>query len=138
MENYIGAFSMVTGNPFDCFVTKTRVKTCLAGLLLSCVFAVSLAQAHATVLWCYIENDTVFVEAFFMGGEKVQKGNIFVVDKAGNKVLEGITSKEGLFQFVPPVQDDMTIVLRIDNGHGADFILSKQDFLDAAEEKIKE
>ncbi len=98
------------------------------------VFAATYAHAHATVLWCYVENNTVFVEAFFMGGKKVQKGTIIVVDKEGNKLLEGVTDKEGLFQFAPPMQDDMTIVLRIDQGHGADFDLTKQDFLDAAQE----
>jgi hypothetical protein len=69
-----------------------------------------------------------------MGGNKVQKGTIIVVDKEGKKLLEGVTDKEGLFQFTPPVQDDMTIVLRINKGHGADFVLMKQDFLDAAQE----
>jgi len=106
----------------------------IAIALLLLMFAASYAHAHATVLWCYVENNTVFVEAFFMGGKKVQKGNIFVVDKEGNKLLEGVTDKGGLFQFVPPMQDDMTIVLRIDTGHGADFVLTKQDFLDAAQE----
>jgi hypothetical protein len=119
------------------FVKITRVKVCLASLFISLLFAASIAHAHATVLWCYVENNTVFVEAFFMGGNKVQNGEIFVVDKDGKKLLEGVTDKEGLFNFTPPIQDDMTIVLRIDTGHGADFTLTKQDFLDAAEETAK-
>ena len=96
------------------------------------VFLAVTAYAHAAVLWCYVENDRVYVEAFFMGGKKVQNAKIFVVDKAGKKVLEGVTDKQGLFNFTPPFQDDMTVVLKIDSGHGTDFQLTKQDFLDAA------
>ena len=96
------------------------------------------AYAHATVLWCYVENNRVYVEAFFMGGKKVQEGKIYVVDKNGKKVLEGVTDKEGMFDFAPPFQDDMTIVLLIDTGHGTEFKLTKQDFLEAAQESSAE
>lgn len=102
--------------------------------LLFLTFAASAAYAHATVLWCYVENNRVYVEAFFMGGQKLQNGKIFVVDKNGEKLLEGTTDKEGLFDFEPPIQDEMTIVLKVDSGHGTDFKLTKQDFLDAAQE----
>lgn len=126
---------MFVCKPFPRIAAMNKVRASLATLLVLFLFAASMAYAHATVLWCYIENDTVFVEAFFMGGKKVQNGKIFIVDKDGNKLLEGITDKEGLFQFVSPVQDDVTIVLRIDTGHGADFKLVKQDFLEAASNK---
>lgn len=106
--------------------------SCVTGLLF--LFIAVSAYAHAAVLWCYVENDRVYVEAFFMGGEKVQDVKIFVVDKSGKKVVEGITDKQGMFDFAPPFQDDMTIIMRIDSGHGAEFQLTKQDFLDAAEE----
>ena len=96
------------------------------------------AYAHASVLWCYVENNRVYVEAFFMGGKKVQEGKIYVVDKNGKKVLEGVTNKEGMFDFAPPFQDDMTIVLLIDTGHGTEFKLTKQDFLEAAQESSAE
>jgi len=85
--------------------------TCITGLLF--VFIAVSAYAHAAVLWCYVENDRVYVEAFFMGGKKVQDMKIFVVDKSGKKVLEGITDKQGMFDFAPPFQDDMTIVLKL-------------------------
>ncbi len=102
------------------------IAACLLVLVLSAV-----AYGHAAVLWCYVENNKVNVEAFFMGGNKVQHGKIFVVDKDGKKILEGVTDKKGLFSFDPPFKDDMTIILKIDSGHGTDFELTKQDFLDA-------
>ncbi len=92
------------------------------------------AYAHATVLWSYVENNRVYVEAFFSGGAKAQGCKVFVLDKDGKKLLEGVTDKEGLWDFAPPMQDDMTIVVQVDSGHGSDFKLTKQDFLDAAAE----
>ena len=89
------------------------------------------AYAHSAVLWCYVENDRVYVEAFFMGGNKIQNGKIVIVDNSGKKLLDGMTNTQGLFDFVPPVRDDMTIVLKLDAGHSAEFKLTKQDFLDA-------
>ena len=116
----------------DIFSVKQLGFLCATGLLFLSIAA--SAYAHATVLWCYVENNRVYVEAFFMGGNKVQNGKIFVVDKDGKKLLEGTTDKQGLFNFEPPVQDDMTIVLKVDSGHGTDFKLTKQDFLDAAQD----
>ena len=53
------------------------------------VAASTVAFAHAAVLWAYVENNHVYVEAFFMGGTKVKNGRIVVVDKEGKKLLEG-------------------------------------------------
>ncbi|MCI5137506.1 MAG: hypothetical protein D3922_03620 [Candidatus Electrothrix sp. AR1] len=105
----------------------------LAATMLFLSFA-SSAFAHATTLWCYVENNRVYVEGFFMGGRKVQNGHVIVVNKKGEKILEGTTDKEGKFDFDPPYQGDMTILLKVDQAHDADFELTKDDFLDAAAE----
>ena len=42
--------------------------------------------------------------------------------------------KEGKFDFDPPYQGDMTILLKVDQAHDTDFELTEQDFLDAAAE----
>lgn len=107
----------------------------VAGLMVLAITAA--AYAHAAVLWCYVENNKVYVEAFFMGGKKVQNGKIFVVDKNGEKVLEAETDKEGLLNFEPPFKDDMKIILRLDTGHGTEFELTKQDFIDAEQNTAK-
>jgi hypothetical protein len=88
----------------------------------------TVAFAHAAVLWAYVENDHVYVEAFFMGGDKVKNGRIVVVDAKGKKLLEGNTDGEGNFDFAPPVHDDMTILLLLDQAHGSEFKIKKQDF----------
>ncbi len=87
--------------------------------------------AHAALLWCYVGKNHVYVEAFFMGGNKIRNARIIVVDGNGKQLLQGVTDKEGLFDFIPPVQDDMMIILKVNSGHGSDFQLTKQDFLDA-------
>lgn len=105
----------------------------LAATMLFLSFA-SSAFAHATTLWCYVENNQVYVEAFFMGGKKVQNAKVIAVNDKGEKILEGTTDKEGKFNFEPPYQGNMTILLKVDDAHGADFELTEEDFLDAAAE----
>lgn len=84
--------------------------------------------AHAAILWAYVENNHVYVEAFFSDGAKVKNGRILVLDSEGKILLEGKTDEEGKFDFAPPIQDDMTIQLLIDRGHKAEFKLKKSDF----------
>ncbi|MCI5144403.1 MAG: hypothetical protein D3923_02500 [Candidatus Electrothrix sp. AR3] len=107
----------------------------LAATMLLLSIAATIAHAHATTLWCYVENNRVYVEGFFMGGKKkAQNAKVLVLNNEGKKVLEGQTDKEGKFNFEPPYQGDMTILLEVNDAHDADFELTEQDFLDAAAE----
>lgn len=100
------------------------------------VLAISVsAYAHAAVLWAYVEDKHVYVEAFFMGGAKVQNSRIVVLGPDDKKLLEGKTDKEGKFDFAPPIIDDMTILLLLDQAHGSEFKIKKQD-LDASQDDI--
>jgi hypothetical protein len=109
----------------------------LAAALLLLSFAASV-HAHATNLWCYIEKGRVYVEGSFMGsGRTVQNGKVIVVNEKGDKVLEGDTDKEGKFNFEPPYKGKMTILLKVDQAHDADFELTEQDFKDAEAEEAK-
>jgi hypothetical protein len=86
-----------------------------------------------------VENDRVYVEAFFVGGDKVKNGRIVVVDAKGDKLLEGKTDGEGMFDFAPPIRDDMTILLLLDKAHGSEFKIEKKDFeLDSAGNRVPE
>ncbi len=111
------------------FIKQTVVFLTVMILMLS---SVSSVFAHATTLWCYVENNRIYVEGFFMGGKKVQNGKVTVLNDKGEKVLEGETDKEGKFDFSPPYQGNMTIILKVNDAHSADFELTEQDFLDAA------
>jgi hypothetical protein len=94
----------------------------------------SLVQAHAINLWCYVENNRVYVEGFFMGGQKTKHAQVIVVNAQGEKILTGTTDEEGKFDFEPPYQGNMTVFLQVDEGHQVDFELTEEDFLEAAAE----
>lgn len=112
-------------------------KQSAAAALLLLSFA-SSAFAHATNLWCYIEKGRVHVEASFMGsGRKLQNGKVAVVNGKGKKILEGVTDKEGKFDFAPPYKGDMTVIVKADQAHDADFELTEQDFKDAEAEEAR-
>ncbi len=115
-------------------ITRKKFMTATAVFAIIMAFC-GTAFAHAPVLWCYVEGGKVHVEAFFSSGAKIQGGKIYVVDQSGKKLLEGTTDKQGNFEFTPPVKDDMTIVLRVDSGHTADFEITKQDFIDAEKDQ---
>lgn len=86
------------------------------------------ALAHAATLWAYVEDDHVFVEAFYIGGTKVQGGHVVVIDNEGKKLVEGKTDPEGKFDFAPPVKSDMKILLLIDEGHSSEFEIKAEEF----------
>ena len=115
-------------------ITRKKFMTAAAVFAIVMAFC-GTALAHAPVLWCYVEGGKVHVEAFFSSGAKIQGGKIYVVDQSGKKLLEGTTDKQGNFEFTPPVKDDMTIVLKVDSGHTADFEITKQDFIDAEKDE---
>jgi hypothetical protein len=114
------------------FLRWSAAASAAAVLLLSSVSAF----AHATNLWCYIEKGRVYVEGSFMGsGRKLQNGKVVVVNGKGEKILEGETDKEGKFDFAPPYKGDMTVIIKADQAHDADFELTEQDFKDAEAEE---
>ena len=90
--------------------------------------AATMAFAHAATLWAYVEDNHVYVEAFYVGGTKVQGGHVVVIDNEGKKLLEGKTDTEGKFDFAPPVKSDMKILLLIDEGHSSEFQIKAEDF----------
>ena len=98
------------------------------GVAFTVLAPAAVAFAHAAVLWAYVEKKHVYVEAFFVGGAKLKNGRIVVVDANGKKLLEGKTDEEGKFDFAPPIVDDMTILLLVDQAHGSEFKIKKQDF----------
>ena len=109
-------------------VNHYRRRVCLV-IVFMVLGTSAVAFSHSAVLWTYVENNHVYVEAFFMGGStKVKNGRVVVVDANGKKLLEGKTDVEGKFDFVPPIIDDMTILLILDKAHGSEFKIKKQDF----------
>ena len=103
-------------------------KRILLSAALFILIAVAVALAHAVSLWAYVENGRVYVEAFFSDGTKVKNGSIYVLDAKEKKLLEGKTDDQGKFDFEPPVKDDMIILLKLGEGHNAEFKIKAEDF----------
>ena len=105
-----------------------RTLTIIILTALHLLFLFFIASAHSVILWAYVEKGEVYVEAFTQDGTKIKDAKLVVVDKSGNSLLEGKTDAEGKFNFNPPVKDDMTIVMVIDDAHKAEFKLIAEDF----------
>ncbi|MDP8256366.1 MAG: hypothetical protein P9M14_11505 [Candidatus Alcyoniella australis] len=96
-------------------------------LVVSMLVLASSALAHGVSLWAYVEDGTVFIEAFFSNGNKVMSGQIFVLDSSGEQILAGETDNQGKFSFKPPKIDDLKIVLIAGEGHSAEYLLKADE-----------
>ena len=105
-----------------------RTPTVIILTAIHILFHFSIAPAHSVILWAYVEEGKVYVEAFTQDGTKIKDARLVVMDNSGKSLLEGKTDAEGKFNFDPPVKDEITIVLVIDDAHKADFKLVAEDF----------
>jgi nickel transport protein len=100
------------------------------------------AFAHKVNVFAYIEGDKVYSESYFNDGKKCVDSKIEVFDNQGNKLLEGLTDKEGEFSFEVPSEDgDLKIVLTASMGHRAEYLIRADELGDIKgliEEKIEE
>ena len=99
-------------------------------IALHLLFLFFTAFAHAVILWAYVEEGKVYVEAFTQDGTKIKNAKLVVVDATGKRLLEGNTDAEGKFSFDVHEKNEMTIVLVIDDAHKAQFKLDAEDFIE--------
>jgi len=85
------------------------------------------AMAHKVSLFAYVEAGKVYTESYFSDGRPVAGGKVKVYDSSKNLLLEGVTDKEGLFNFDIPKVDDLTIVLDATMGHKNSYTLKKAE-----------
>ena len=78
--------------------------------------------AHKVNIFAYVEGEKIYTESYFNDGKKCIDSKIEVFDNQGNKLLEGLTDKEGEFSFEVPSEDgDLKIVLTTSMGHQAEY-----------------
>ena len=95
------------------------------------IFAISsTALAHKVNIFAYVDNGVIYTESYFPDGRPVENGTIEVYDSQGNKLLEGVSDKEGLFSFKVPKKDDLTIVIIASMGHKNKYILKEEEIGD--------
>jgi len=103
------------------------------------------AFAHKVNIFAYVEGGKIYTESYFSDGKKCVESKIEVFDNQGNKLLEGLTDKEGMFSFKIPPEDvidgDLKLVLTASIGHRAEYIIRADELGDIKgliEEKIEE
>lgn len=85
------------------------------------------ALAHKVNLFAYAESGKIYTESYFPDGRPVTGGKVLVYDSQDKLLLEGVTDKEGLFNFVIPKVDDLKIVIEATMGHKNSFKLKKAE-----------
>lgn len=84
--------------------------------------------AHKVNVFAYVEWEKIYTESYFNDGKKCIDSKIKVFDNQGNKLLEGLTDKEGKFSFEVPSEDgDLKIVLTASMGHRAEYSISADE-----------
>jgi nickel transport protein len=84
--------------------------------------------AHKVNVFAYVEGEKIYTESYFNDGKKCIDSKIEVFDNQGNKLLEGLTDKEGEFSFEVPSEDgNLKIVLTASMGHRAEYSISEDE-----------
>ncbi len=98
-------------------------------VMLLILFSV-IAMGHKINIFATVEGNKIFTQSYASDGGKIKGGTIEVYDKAGNKLLTGITDSLGEFSFNVPKKDDLKIVVIGGMGHRAETFISAEDLLD--------
>ena len=103
------------------------------------------AFAHKVNIFAYVEGGGIYTESYFSDGKKCIDSKIEVFDNQGNKLLEGLTDKEGMFSFKIPAEDTISgglkLVLTASMGHRAEYIIRADELISSTgliEEKFAE
>ncbi len=89
------------------------------------------AFAHKVNVFAYVEREKIYTESYFNDGKKCIDSKIEVFDNQGNKLLEGLTDKEGKFSFeVSSENGDLKIVLTASMGHRAEYTIRTDELRD--------
>ncbi len=108
----------------ECYMKKYSFIVLLGLVFTGLLFVFTTpAAAHKVNVFAYAEGDTVYTESYFPDGRRVEGGKVEVYDSQGKKLLEGVTSKEGIFDFKIPKVDDLKIVLIATMGHENTFTI---------------
>jgi nickel transport protein len=80
--------------------------------------------AHKVNIFAYIEGQKVYTESYFNDGAKCINSKVEVFDSQENKLLEGLTDREGMFSFEIPAEGlksgGLKLVLTAGMGHRAE------------------
>ena len=83
--------------------------------------------AHRVNLFAYVDGGKIYTESYFPDGKPVTGGKVLVYDSREKLLVQGITDKEGFFNFPIPAVDDLKIVIDATMGHRNSFELKKSE-----------
>lgn len=120
--------------PSNRLLVFCKISLNLIFIVLLIHIAGSKVSAHKVNIFAYIEGDTVFTESYFNDGRKCIDSKVEVFDNTGDKLLEGLTNKDGEFSFKSPGKIDLRLVLTASMGHKAQYEIKADEFSDSEEE----
>lgn len=92
---------------------------------------VSPAHAHKLNIFAFVESDKVLVDSYFVDGTKARDSKVRVYDPSGKVVAEGMTDKQGHYEFPVPGQADLKITVDAGMGHRAEWLVPAADLGEA-------
>ena len=105
-------------------------RACLLFFLL--ILTALPAWAHKVTVFAWVEGDKVVTQSKFAGGRIAKGARIEVYDRAGDKLLEGLSDDQGRFAFKASQPEDLKIVLIAGAGHRAEWQVRADEFQAAA------
>jgi len=109
-----------------------KIKKFIFLFLIPCIIL-----GHKINIFATVEGNKIYTQSYASDGGKIKGGTIEVYDKAGNKILTGITDSLGEFSFNIPKKDDLKIVVIGGMGHRAETIISAQDLPEIDNPKLE-
>ena len=85
------------------------------------------ALAHRVNLFAYVDGGKIYTESYFPDGKPVTGGKVLVYDSREKLLVQGVTDKEGFFNFPIPAVDDLKIIIDATMGHRKSFELKKSE-----------
>jgi nickel transport protein len=82
------------------------------------------AVGHSVFIFAWADGARICTESYFSRNNKVQGGNVSMMDMQGNTLFSGRTDSDGTVCFAPPAEArDLKFVVLAGQGHRAEFIL---------------
>lgn len=100
-------------------------------LIFVLIFA-GTSEAHRVNVYAYAEGGRVYGEAYFVDGTRARNAEFQVYRRDnGQLLLRGRTDEKGQFSFPIPGPYALRIVLRASMGHQSEYVIEKEEVLEA-------
>lgn len=111
---------------------RTLLLICILGL-----FYAGTVHAHKVIVFGWVENGNIKVEAGFGGKKKAVNCRIEIKDKTGAILASGQTDQNGnaVIPVSPKMKTDLTLIVDAGQGHRGTWKIGADEFRDAGTDK---